>query len=169
MHQLIDQVGIIGSNGDFHAGWQLGNDLLIQARIDSIDNGHRVGACDLDDAQSNAWLIVETGQPPIVCQSVFHLCDIAETYGCPLAVGDDHLLQLSGLMEFQVELNQVFTGLADQEAAGHLEVFTLKGTNQVLCSMSRLTRMVRSRLPPMRTSPTPSMFSRRFLITMRAY
>ena len=36
-------------------------------------------------------------------------------------------------------------------------------------SGSRSTRMVRSRRPPRRTSPTPSMVSRRFLRTLRAY
>ena len=33
----------------------------------------------------------------------------------------------------------------------------------------RLTRMVRSRRPPRRTSPTPSMVSRRFLMMLIAY
>jgi hypothetical protein len=151
----------------FMPGGNCGSISLASFCLDAFGDGHGVGVGDLDHAEADRHLAVEARQLAVVGEAVLELGDVAEAHRDAVALRHDQAAERIEGMEFEVELDQVFGGLADHEAAGQLHVLAAKAlamscaeiASAVMRSGSRLTRMVRSRRPPRRTSPTPSMVS----------
>lgn len=91
-------------------------------------------------------------------------------------MGDYQLFEVSHPVIFEVELDQILPLAGGEETAGHHEVLIAERAqhlgavtlNAAMRAGSSSIRTVRSRLPPMRTSPMPSMVSRVFLMVLMA-
>jgi hypothetical protein len=127
-----DEHRVVGDDADLHPRRQLRLDLVGEFLLDALGDGHGVGVGDLDHAEAHRHLAVEARQLAVVGEPVVEFGDIAEAHRDAVALRQYQAAQRVEGMEFEVELDQVLGGLADDEAAGQLHVLGGEGVGDVL-------------------------------------
>src|SRR5690606_21075331 len=129
---LLDENRVVGRDIDEHASWHGGSNLLVDAFLHFIDNGHGVGVGYLDDADADGGLTVIMRQLALVFQAVLNFRDVFQLDWRAIAEGDDHLGNITQFVIFQIKLEQLLGLLADQKTAGQLYMFVIEGGDQIL-------------------------------------
>ena len=129
---FLDEDGIVGDDGDAHARRQLRSDLVLHPFQDSLDDGDGVGVGNLDDAQADGRFAIEAGELAKVGEPILDLRHVGQLDGVTALVAEDHAGEVVDAVELQVQLDERFGGLADDEAAGELDMLLGEGLVDVL-------------------------------------
>ena len=116
-HDLQNEQRVVGNDGQLEAGRKLRANLVVDPRLDALDDFDRVGIGDLDQTEADCRPALETGELTEIRQAVFDLRQIGQSNCQSIALRDDQLLEIFDLVEFQIELDQVLGRAADHEAA----------------------------------------------------
>jgi hypothetical protein len=131
-------------------GGSCGSISLASFLLDALHDGDGIGVGDLDHAHADRGFAVETRQLAVVGETIFQFGDVDESdrrgIGWRAAVADDQAAQRIEGMEFEVELDQVLGGFADDETAGQLHMLAGEGVADVLRRNAQCGHAVRQQI-----------------------